>query len=511
MRPLPALDLGSERVILPMADRTAAGLLDLVLAESSADQVAEAASLLANDPALALWMAVRCLCHRGPEASALVSEKEAIDAGLLARLLADHAITLLQWPARTDGSPTVRLDEVFSLENPTESLQAAQAEVLGNLVASAAQRAYLATWIAAQQRGDEAIDRPGDNVDPECVLAVVLDDAAAWFGVVAETAPDSAGQLTQRLTDSAGKTAELVAAIDHARQAKESLQVASVDQPADLKWAIAAVTVTADHWRHRWLETHNGPWRWLPRLTARLARCTAIESRFDERLEQEKLDAMAEFAAGAGHEINNPLAVIAGRAQLFLHDERDPERRRELALVNAQAKRVYEMIADMRLFARPPKPEPELIDAAEVVDRALAELRDELARRSIELIRRGEPGPFRMEADPTQLTVALQAMCKNSAEAIGHDGRIEVTLTHRGREVELRVDDTGPGIAPEVRKLLFDPFYSARQAGRGLGLGLSKCWRIVVTNHGGRIDVERSPSGGASFRIRLPKQSSAPR
>ena len=68
---------------------------------------------------------------------------------------------------------------------------------------------------------------------------------------------------------------------------------------------------------------------------------------------------------------SNPLAVIAGRAQLFLREETDPERRRALALINSQARRVYEMIADMMLFARPPKPEPERIDLVELVDQQM--------------------------------------------------------------------------------------------------------------------------------------------
>ena len=67
----------------------------------------------------------------------------------------------------------------------------------------------------------------------------------------------------------------------------------------------------------------------------------------------------------------------------------------------------------------------------------------------------------------------------------------------------IRVTDDGPGITPEERRHIFDPFYSARQAGRGLGLGLSKCWRIV-TNHGGRIEVESRPGQGTTFVITLP-------
>ena len=89
----------------------------------------------------------------------------------------------------------------------------------------------------------------------------------------------------------------------------------------------------------------------------RLARLARLEADFDRAVESEKLEALVEFAAGAGHEINNPLTVISGRAQLLLRDETDPERRHALALIVAQAMRIHEMIADLMLFARPPRPE----------------------------------------------------------------------------------------------------------------------------------------------------------
>jgi hypothetical protein len=253
-----------------------------------------------------------------------------------------------------------------------------------------------------------------------------------------------------------------------------------------------------------WLETVEGPVDRLPVLAARLARLDQLENRLQQAMETQKLESLAEFAAGAGHEINNPLAIIGGRAQLLLEDETDPERRRELAVVSAQVKRAHEMIADMRLFARPPLPEPETIELVALTDGVVTDLSPQAAERAISISRSGDEGPLEIDADRAQLEVALRALCKNALEAIGHAGHVEIALERVPGHVRIRVCDDGPGILPEDRPHVFDPFYSARQAGRGLGIGLSKCWRIV-TNHGGRIEVESEPPRGATFTITLPQ------
>ena len=234
----------------------------------------------------------------------------------------------------------------------------------------------------------------------------------------------------------------------------------------------------------------------------RLARLAQLEADFQRVLETEKLEAMAEFAAGAGHEINNPLTVISGRAQLLLRGETDAERRHALALISAQAMRVYEMIADMMLFARPPRPERQPVELVGLVDALVGDLADRFARQNTEIRRTGDPEPIHIDADPVQLNVALRAICQNALEALGSGGRVELSIDGAD-PVRICICDDGPGITPEERRHIFDPFYSARQAGRGLGLGLSKAWRIV-TNHGGRIEVESSPGHGTTFTILWP-------
>ncbi len=242
-----------------------------------------------------------------------------------------------------------------------------------------------------------------------------------------------------------------------------------------------------------------------PEIAEKLARLAAFEAEFQRLLEIEKLDAMAEFAAGAGHEINNPLTVISGRAQLLLRDEKDPERRHALALIVSQAMRVYEMIADMMLFARPPRPEFQAIELVAAVDAVVADLQPRCTRQETSLRRIGDWQPVVLQADPAQLNVALRALCQNALEVLGSGGQIEIALQLRPdiNAAVIQVCDNGPGIKPEERRHLFDPFYSARQAGRGLGNGLSKVWRIVGM-HGGRIEVNSQLGRGATFTITLP-------
>jgi signal transduction histidine kinase len=245
----------------------------------------------------------------------------------------------------------------------------------------------------------------------------------------------------------------------------------------------------------------------LPGLARKMARLKTLQTDFTAAVRQEKLSAMAEFAAGAGHEINNPLTVIAGRAQLLLREETDPERRHALALMNTQAMRVYEMIADMMLFARPPLPHPVKVDVQQLLNDVVRQMQPAAQRQETALrysLLPKEEKSVEITADPTQLMVALKALVQNSLEALGSGGHVEMELRASAADVEIFIRDDGPGIPAEVRPHVFEPFYSARQAGRGLGLGLCKAWRII-TNHGGRISLESPPGPGALFSIILPQ------
>jgi signal transduction histidine kinase len=247
-------------------------------------------------------------------------------------------------------------------------------------------------------------------------------------------------------------------------------------------------------------------WR-LSALAKELARYERQFVEFETRLEREKLDAMKELAYGASHEINNPLANIAARAQTLLDGEPDPQRRQKLAAIHRQAMRAHEMIADLMLFARPPKLRKALLDLPLVVRKIVDGLKVLAQENHIAIECVAEEMSIEVVADETQLGVAIHAVVKNAIEAIGDGGHVAVVIGHIEAEqkswAEILVRDDGPGIADEVRRHMFDPFFSGREAGRGLGFGLSKCWRIV-TDHEGQVVVRRPPACGAEISILLP-------
>src|SRR5262245_8539805 len=118
---------------------------------------------------------------------------------------------------------------------------------------------------------------------------------------------------------------------------------------------------------------------------------SAAPSDFAASLEAARLEALYHFAYGWSHEINNPLANLATRAQTLLLDEKDPERRRRLATINQQAFRAHEMIADLMLFARPPALRLEETDLTQLADTVVAELQDIAREQGTKLTRTGEP------------------------------------------------------------------------------------------------------------------------
>ena len=221
----------------------------------------------------------------------------------------------------------------------------------------------------------------------------------------------------------------------------------------------------------------------------------------------EHLKSMAEFAAGAGHEINNPLGSIIGQTQLLLKKEQQTDRQQALAMIGSQAWRIRDMIGDCMLFARPPAPDLQSSELGTLVRKAAIDTLNSL-EHSADCLQFDLPAiPLAIEIDSSQIRTLVSHLIRNAVEASLNnetDLKIQIGIETDSNAVILTVRDQGPGVADkELRRHLFDPFFSGRQAGRGIGFGLPVCWQIT-RNHGGLILQETPDSGGARFVVALP-------
>ena len=263
----------------------------------------------------------------------------------------------------------------------------------------------------------------------------------------------------------------------------------------------------------RWLEERGSK---LPIDALVALGKTALETSasYAKRLQRDKLASMKQLAYGASHEINNPLANIASRAQTMLAVETNQEQKYKLGVIYEQAMRAHEMISDMMLFAHPPLARLETTSIrlmmARVVDE-LTPLIDKVSGCEFRVIIGA--GVDRAQLDATQIAVAIKSLVRNSVESLeaSDQQRAEIEIRIDRTElgvVQFLVSDNGSKIRSDIVEHLFDPFFSGREAGRGLGFGLSKVWAIAEM-HGGRIEYSAEWEFGPQFILSLPQETNA--
>jgi signal transduction histidine kinase len=239
----------------------------------------------------------------------------------------------------------------------------------------------------------------------------------------------------------------------------------------------------------------------LLELVADITEQTRLRARLSEA---ERLAAAGELAAGVAHEIRNPLAAIVNATTLLERPEMltGDERTSTLDAVRKEARRLNRILSDFLLFARPREPKRLPADVREVVAHVAALIRDDPARaRMVELDTRVDPAVPSFAFDPDQLTQVLLNVALNGVEAMDGRGRLSLEVGRQNGDVVIAVADTGRGMLPEERGRVFEPFFSRKPGGTGLGLTIAR--RIVVA-HGGRIDLESTPGKGTRFTIALP-------
>lgn len=279
-----------------------------------------------------------------------------------------------------------------------------------------------------------------------------------------------------------------------AAQALEALQEDLALQVAD---RTAALTAANEMLRQR-VEALNE--------TERILQATR-----DQAVQAGKLAVLGQLAAGVTHEINQPLAALATCADNALKQldrGREADLRESLALVGELAGRLGAIVAPLKGFARAGSTERRPVAVGEALDMAATMLAPRLRETGVTLVRRVEDGADRVLADRVRLEQVLVNLLSNAIDAmaaVGASGRIEIEVRRlSGARVALQVRDHGPGLSSSASAHLFEPFFTTRSRGLGLGLAIS---RAIAQGLGGELSGANMPAGagsGAIFTLVLP-------
>jgi len=246
---------------------------------------------------------------------------------------------------------------------------------------------------------------------------------------------------------------------------------------------------------------------WSSTLAQRVKDKTAeLELLHQRMLQVEKMASLGQLAATVAHELNNPLSGIVTFAKLIQRRETKAGQTpsEEIAFIANEAMRCGQIVSNLLLFARRGAGDMEPHDIAQLVSESLRVVQHHLELHSISLTR--ELDSATVVCDGAHIRQAIVALLVNAIEAMPDGG--ELTVSSRAEPerdgVRVVVADTGVGINPKDREHIFEPFYTSKPDGKGVGLGLAVVYGIVA-RHGGDIDVKSAPGEGTTLTIHLPR------
>jgi two-component system NtrC family sensor kinase len=225
-----------------------------------------------------------------------------------------------------------------------------------------------------------------------------------------------------------------------------------------------------------------------------------------ELIAREKLATVGEIASGVAHEVNNPLTAIRMEAELLGRATRDPDAGAAASTIMREVDRAARIVRSLLRLARRADTAPTRIQINELV-RDVAEIRQRVLRAdNVEVRAQMDQGAEAVLGLGQELQQVVINLVTNAEHAVRGRSPAIIQLTTHAREgwVRLTVEDSGPGVPPDIRNRIFDPFFTTKSPDEGSGLGLSICHR-VVSEVGGKIWLEESVTlGGAKFVVELP-------
>lgn len=226
--------------------------------------------------------------------------------------------------------------------------------------------------------------------------------------------------------------------------------------------------------------------------------------------QSDRLSQLGALVSGVAHELNNPLAAIAAFAELLAVDERDPQLRESAEIIHTEAIRAGRVVQTLLDFARQRPRVRQAVDLQDIVERVLALQRSALKRARVKAVVALPPDLPAVMGDTQEVQQVVLNGVVNALQAIegvGRPGRIEIRGQRTDGHVNLVIEDTGPGVAPQALERLFEPFFTTKgDAGTGLGLTISLG---LVKAMGGRLWLQNVEGGGARLTVELPAETGA--
>lgn len=219
----------------------------------------------------------------------------------------------------------------------------------------------------------------------------------------------------------------------------------------------------------------------------------------------DRLASLGRLAANIAHEIRNPLASMTGAIEALSGPAGPDERERLAQIVARESTRLNAIITHFLDYARPANPAKARVDVTDVIDEVLTLLERRDLPPGLKIVR-DFPGPLAWTVDPQQLRQAIWNLCLNAVEAMPDGGELRVEVTAQDGRLEIVVSDTGEGIPPGDLGHVFEPFFSTKPGGSGLGLALV---HRITQDHGGEVSVDSAPGRGTRVVLRLPEMAAA--
>jgi PAS domain S-box-containing protein len=232
-----------------------------------------------------------------------------------------------------------------------------------------------------------------------------------------------------------------------------------------------------------------------------------VEKKLEQQIIQsERLAAMGQMIGGFAHELNNPLTSILGMSELLQEGEAPESVRKQMVVLQQQARRAAEIVQNLMYFSRPPAPGKTPIDLGELVQRTLHLHAYSLRKSNITVDFLKETSVPVVSGDAHQLMQVFLNLILNSEQAmreVRDRGTLRIRIEKQEKSVSVIFQDDGPGISPDILPNIFDPFYTTKRPGRGTGLGLSIS-KAILREHNGNVEATSGPGGGAVFTVTLP-------